>query len=364
MANQEKEVAQFTIHYTQYLDKHGNPTQPLPSLAEDPKQLVNLYRSMLVTRAFDEKSVKLQRMGKLGTFPSVLGQEAIGVGVGSVMRKEDVLCPNYRDYGAQFSHGVSMSELLVYWGGDERGSNFAKARQDFPVCIPIASQALHAVGAATAIKLRKESRVVVVMLGDGATSRGDFYEAMNVAGVWDLPVVFVVNNNQWAISMRREEQSRTKTLAQKGIAAGIWSEQIDGNDVFAVHEVTQAAIERAREAKGPTLIEALSYRMGDHTTADDASRYRDPSELEQHREEDPIKRLRYYLEQKGWWNDQKEQELHKEIEEEIETAVKEYLSNQPNTPESMFDHLFEKLPEPLVPQKEAVKRLYKGSKDE
>lgn len=269
-------VASFQIDHTRYLDPEGNASQPLPDFALEPDTLIALYRAMALTRAFDTKAVALQRTGKLGTFASSLGQEAIGVAVAAAMQPDDVLFPSYRDHAAQLLRGVTMVESLLYWGGDERGSDFAGPRRDFPNCVPIGTQVCHAVGAAYALKLRGEPSVAVTIVGDGGTSKGDFYEAMNFAGVWQAPLVIVVNNNQWAISMPRGRQTATATLAQKALAAGIEGLQVDGNDVIAVHHVARRALDRARRGEGPTLIEALSYRLGDHTTADDATRYRDP----------------------------------------------------------------------------------------
>ena len=239
----------------------GDATQSLPEFARDPAALLPLYRAMVRTRLFDAKAITLQRTGKLGTFASSLGQEAIGVGVASAIREEDVLLPYYRDHAAQFPRGVTIVECLLYWGGDERGSDFSGPRQDFPNCVPIGNQVCHAVGVAYAFKLRREARVTVCIIGDGGTSKGDFYEAMNLAGVWRAPVVFVINNNQWAISAPRNIQTAAQTLAQKGIAAGIEGRQVDGNDVIAVRHVIQEAVEKARTGDGPTLIEAISYRF-------------------------------------------------------------------------------------------------------
>ncbi len=280
MNSNQSPIAKFEIFYHQILNQEGQILQSLPSFAT-PKQLIELYRMMVKTRTFDAKAITLQRTGKLGTYASTLGQEAIGVGIGAAMKSEDLLCPYYREYGAQMMRGVSMVELLLYWGGDEQGSNFKHQPLDFPICVPIASQTLYAAGVATAFKLKKESRAVVAVVGDGGTSRGDFYEAMNVAGVWKLPIVFVINNNGWAISVPTKTQTATKTLAQKGIAAGIYCEQVDGNDVIAVQQAVMQALEKARQKGESSVIEALTYRMCDHTTADDAKRYRDQNELTQ-----------------------------------------------------------------------------------
>lgn len=249
------------------LDPDGLPATALPEIAASRDRLVDLYRAMVLTRHFDQRAVTLQRTGRLGTYASSLGQEAVGVGVASAMETRDVLLPSFREHGAQLWRGVTMVELLAYWGGDERGSDFAACREDFPVCIPVASHLPHAAGVALAMKHRGEARAAVCIAGDGATSKGDFYEALNVAGLWALPCVFVIANNQWAISVPRHAQTGAETLAQKAVAAGFAGIQVDGNDVIAVHEATRRALERARSGGGPTLIEAITYRLADHTTA-------------------------------------------------------------------------------------------------
>ena len=205
------------------------------------------------TRLFDEKAISLQRRGQLGTYASSLGQEAIGTAIGSAMSEDDVLFPAYREYAAQFFRGVTMTDILLYWGGNETGMNFKGQRLDFPICVPIASQAPQAVGAAYAMKLRNEKRVAVCIIGDGATSKGDFYEAINAAGTWELPIVFVINNNRWAISMPRKTQTRAETLAQKAIAVGFPGEQVDGNDVIILKHRIDQAIHKARSGIGPSL---------------------------------------------------------------------------------------------------------------
>jgi pyruvate dehydrogenase E1 component alpha subunit len=329
-------------------------TKP-PPLGDE--QLEKLYREMTRTRAFDGKAIALQRTGQLGTFASALGQEAVGVGVAAAMQERDVLVPSYRDHAAQFLRGMSMTECLLYWGGDERGSDFARSRQDFPNCVPVATQIAHAVGAAYAFRLKGEDRVAVTFIGDGGTANGAFYEALNIAGVWSVPVVIVINNNGWAISTPRSMESAAETLAQKGVAAGVEGLQVDGNDVCAVHEVARQAIEKARAGKGPTLIEALTYRLGDHTTADDATRYRDPEAVRLEWTREPIARLRAYLTQKGVWNKEKEAALLKQCGEDVERAVAAYLDSRPQTSDAMFDHLYATLPAALESQKETARRF-------
>ncbi len=347
-------VARFEIGYTQFLDESGRAAEGFPEGLLDPGTLRALYALMVRTRAFDKKAIALQRTGQLGTFASSLGQEAIGAGVGTAMDPRDVLLPSYRDYAAQFARGVTMTEILLYWGGDERGMDYGGPRRDFPICVPVASHACHAAGVAYAMKYRGEAEVAVCILGDGATSKGDFYEALNVAGAWRLPVVFVVNNNQWAISVPRRAQTAAETLAQKAVAAGIPGEQVDGNDVVAVRERVGAAIGQARSGGGTSLVECLSYRMGDHTTADDASRYRDAAEVEAATRRDPIERLHAYLLRAGHWSAADEESLHAESAAEVEAAVSRYLGIAPLPPESMFDHLYASLPSVLEEQRRAV----------
>lgn len=355
----KKIVAHFDIPYLSFLDNEGRVLQALPSLAQEVSHLKKLYQSMVIARVFDAKAIALQRTGKLGTYPSILGQEALGVGMGAAMKPEDVLCPYYREVPAQFWRGVSMLEILLYWGGEEIGSCFQdpSVQQDFPICVPIGSQTLHAVGVATAFKLRNEPRVAVASVGDGGTSRGDFYEAVNLAGAWKLPVVFVINNNGWAISVPRSIQSAAETLAQKGIAGGLACEQVDGNDVIAVQYAVQSAIERAREGRGATVIEALTYRMGDHTTADDARRYRNATELEQYQKKDPITRLKNYLMNIKAWDEAQEQKLQKEAQESVAQTVAAYAKYPIRKPETMFDYLYETLPEAYKAQREEVAQL-------
>jgi pyruvate dehydrogenase E1 component alpha subunit len=337
-----------------YLAPDGTMAAGSPAVARDGERLVALYRAMTLTRCFDTKAIALQRTGRLGTYASSLGQEAVAVGVASAMRPEDVLLPSFREHGAQLWRGVTSYELFLYWGGDERGNDFAGPRQDFPVSIPVASHAPHSVGVALAFKLRREKRVAVCILGDGATSKGDFYEAINLAGVWRLPALFVVANNQWAISVPRAVQTAAQTLAQKAVAAGIAAEQVDGNDVIAVADATERALARARAGEGPTLIEAVTYRLSDHTTADDASRYRDDAEVSRHWTEEPLLRLRQYLAAQGLWSSDQEETLLAQCTAEIAAAADRYLATPPEPPAAMFDHLYAVLPPSLAAQREAA----------
>ena len=349
-------AARFEIHHSAFIAPDGAVLAGLPPFARDRATLALLYRWMVLTRAFDAKAVALQRTGRLGTYASSLGQEAVSIGLAHAMAPEDVLLPSFREHGAQLMRGVTMTELLLYWGGDERGSDFAAARHDFPVAIPIGSHAPHAAGVALALKLRGQARAALAVFGDGATSKGDVYEAMNIAGAWRSPVVFVVNNNEWAISMPRAAQSAAAPLAQKAIAAGIGGEQVDGNDVIAVRHAVATALERARAGGGAHLLECLSYRLGDHTTADDASRYRDDAQVSPHWKEDPLARLRTHLAAAWNWSREEEEALQHDCSRAVEEAAAAWLAMEPQPPRAMFDHLYARLPVALEPQLATLQR--------
>src|SRR6516164_5291845 len=344
-------IARFEVRRRSHLAPDGTVLRPLPSFASDTGVLVSLYRGMVLTRAFDLKAVSLQRTGRLGTYAVSLGQEAVSVGIASAMRAEDVVLPSYRDNGTLLWRGTKMEEILLFWGGDERGSLSSGPAHDFPYCIPVGSQAPHAAGVAYAFKLRKEPRVAVCFFGDGATSKGDVWEAMNFAGVHKLPVVFVANNNQWAISVPLKLQTAAETLAQKSIAAGFYGEQVDGNDVTAVRAAAEEAIAAARAGEGPRFIEALTYRLSDHTTADDAARYRPPQEVQARWREEPIARLRAYLVGKQAWGKSQEEELAADCQKQIEAAIERYLATAPRAPQTMFDHLYAELPPTYASQR-------------
>lgn len=348
-------IARFDVCRRSYVAPDGTIIRNPPDFVADTSFLISLYRAMVLTRTFDLKAVSLQRTGRLGTYAVSLGQEAVSVGVASAMRQEDVLLPTYRDNGTLLWRGVKMEEILLYWGGDERGNLSSGPAHDFPFCVPVGSQAPHAAGVAYAFKFRKEPRVAVCLLGDGATSKGDVYEAMNFAGVHKLPLVFVVNNNQWAISVPLKLQTASETLAQKAIAAGFPGEQVDGNDVIAVRDAVEEAIAGARGGKGPRLVEALTYRLGDHTTADDAARYRPPEEVQARWKEEPIARLRAYLVNQKKWGKAEEEQLSAECQERVEAAVQRYLARGARPPETMFDHLYAKLPDVYAGQRDELK---------
>src|SRR5260221_7111314 len=288
-------IARFEVRRRSYLAPDGTVLRPLPDFASDIPTLLVLYRGMVLTRAFDLKAVSLQRTGRLGTYAVSLGQEAVSVGVASAMRAEDVLLPSYRDNGTLLWRGTKMEGILFFLGGDERGNLSSGPAHDFPYCIPVGSQAPQAAGVAYAFKLRKEPRVAVCLFGDGATSKGDVWEAMNFAGVHKLPLLFVANNNQWAISVPLQLQTASQTLAQKAIPAAFSGEQVDGTHAVAARVAAADGIAQARAGGGPRLIEAVTYRLSDHTTADDAGRYRPPEEGQTRWKAGPSARLAPHL---------------------------------------------------------------------
>jgi pyruvate dehydrogenase E1 component alpha subunit len=347
-------VARFAVEYWQYLDAEGRPTgSELPEFASG-AALVEMYRSMSLLRVFDAKAIALQRTGKLGTYASCLGHEAAHVGIGYALRPEDCFAPMYREYGVQFARGVQPRQVLLYWGGDERGSDFSGPRHDFPWCVPIATQCLHAAGAALAFKVRGEPRCALSVVGDGGTSKADFYGAINVAGARKLPYVSVIVNNQYAISVPRRLQTGAETLAQKGIAAGAHCLQVDGNDVIAVRHAVELALDRARRGEGPSVIEAVTYRLHDHTTADDARRYRDEQEVKDAWAREPLKRVRAFLEATGRWDDEREAEWLAHCQQYVDAEVDAYLSTAPQPVTAMFDYLYATLPHDLVEQRRAA----------
>lgn len=344
----------------------GGMGKELPECAHNKALLIQAYRWMNLTRAFDQKSVALQRTGIIGTYPSSLGQEAIAIACGMALEKEDVFVPYYRDHGTLLVRGHLIEHLLLYWGGDERGSAYVAnngSALDMPVCVPIATQASHAVGIASAFKIQQKPQAVLCTLGDGASSKGDFLEALNLAGSWHLPVVFVINNNQWAISVPRHIQSGAPTLAQKGLAAAIPNLQVDGNDFIALYEVLSEALQRARKRKGPMLVEAISYRLADHTTADDASRYREQEEVDKAWKNEPIKRLQSFMHSQGYWDKKAEACLQDDCRAQIEKSVQAYQKIEAEQPEAMFDYLYENWPENLDDQVDACSEKYMRNRD-
>ena len=351
------------IPFTRYIDAEGRAVAALPN-SVGTQVLTRLYREMVMARRFDAKMISLQRTGRIPTYPPTLGQEAFHIGLAHAMAEDDALFPTYRDMPSQLARGITLAEALLILSGDERGNDFAGPRADFPQAIPIATQVTHAVGAAYAMKLRGERRAALATIGDGGTSKGDFYEAMNFAGVWQVPVVFAINNNGWAISMPRDRQSAAGTLAQKSIAAGIPGEQADGNDAVAVYDVIGRALARARDGGGPSVVECLTHRLTDHSTADDASRYRDAGPLSEQWKEEPVQRLRTYLSEEGLWSKEDEEQLIAEIDSRLEETVDGHAASTPPPPEAMFDHLYAEVPADLAGQRRQVMARFAGETGE
>lgn len=346
-------ISEFRIPHLQFLDETGKDLQTLPSFAQSPDELTSLYRSMVIQRTMDKKAVALQRTGRLGTYASGLGQEAVSVGLGTAMEPDDVLLPSYRDAGALVARGASLSSILQYWSGDERGLEYGGGcPNDFPITLTIGAQTTHSVGVAYGLKLRGEGQAAVCSIGEGATSKGDFYESINAAAVWQLPLIFLIANNHYAISLPASGQTRCSTFAQKAVAAGMPCLKIDGNDIFAVRYALESALNYSRQGEGPVLIEAETYRLHDHTTADDASRYREKSEVEAAWKREPIPRFRSFLKSREWWDDSMENELLQEARSRVDEAIEEYKNIQPIRPSTlMFDHLYAELPIALEPQR-------------
>ncbi len=278
------------------LGQDGNVKKPsvkLPTMNE--KQLVKAYETMVMAREADQWAISLNRQGRMPTYPPAIGQEACSVGSAVALEERDWIVPTFRELGAYLYRGIPLSKHYQYFLGMEEGSHFGEINNVLPYVVPLGSQTPHAVGVAYAEKYRKKDTVVLAFIGDGATSEGEFYEGMNFAGVMNVPVVFFIQNNQWAISTCRKKQTATETLAQKAIACGFNGVQVDGNDVMAVYAATKYAVDLARKEHKPTLIEGVTYRMSAHTTADDPSLYRDEKEVEEWVVKDPILRLEKYL---------------------------------------------------------------------
>jgi pyruvate dehydrogenase E1 component alpha subunit len=342
-----EEVFQGSVKYTQIMDKEGNVDEGLnPKL---PKELlVKMYVAMLVTRMFDDKALKLQRQGRIYTYPPSLGQEAAQIGSIAALNEEDWFFPSYREHGCYMWRGAPMKSLFVYLAGSERGLKAPPEKHNFLVAIPIATQTMHAVGASWAAKIQGKKEAAIVYFGDGATSEGDFHTALNFAGVFKTPTVFFCSNNQWAISVPRKRQTASKTIAQKALAYGIEGIQVDGNDILAVYAATKYAIEKARRGEGATLIEAVTYRMTHHTTADDWTKYRDPEEVKSWLDKDPLKRFKKYLERNGLWSDDMEKRTAEKITEQIEKAVEEMEAEPPENFDEIFKYTYGKMPPHLV----------------
>lgn len=318
--------------------------------------MLQMYRHMVFTRTWNVKALSLQRQGRMGTIASLRGQEASNIGMGMALGPKDWFLPSFREFGAMFVRGFRPRDLFLYWGGDERGARPADDSRVLPICITVGSHLCHATGIAWGAKIRGERIAVMSSSGDGSTSQGDFHESLNFAAVFKLPVVFVIQNNHWAISVPVERQTATDTLAEKACATGVGSARVDGNDVFAVYVTIKRLLDEARSDFKPSLVELVTYRMDDHTTADDASRYRTADMMEPWRKKDPIDRLRKYLTAEYGWNDEKETQLVTECSAEVEQIVRDYEAFPHPQPTDIFDHMYAEMPWHLKEQKEEMLR--------
>ena len=319
-----------------------------PDLSDETVQ--NLYRKMVLIRLADQRALALQRQGRLGTYAPVIGQEAAQVGSAYALGKGDWVFPSFRETGVIYMRGVPLKDIYLYWMGDEAGQKVPEGVYVFPVSVPVGSHPLHAVGAAWAAKLQGEKICTIAYFGDGATSEGDFHEAMNFAGVFQTPTIFFCQNNQYAISVPRKKQTAAKTLAQKAIAYGFHGVQVDGNDLFAIYSATKEAREKALAGKGPTLIEAVTYRFGPHTTADDPTKYREDAEVQEWKKLDPMLRLQRYLQSKGLWSEDQETKMRAEAETSVNQAIQEAESVPPPQPEEIFKYTFAEMTPALKEQ--------------
>ena len=339
----------FQVEYLSILDSDGNLDTALePKLADH--ELKSLYRSMLLGRRLDERMVRLQRQGRIGTFAPTKGQEAAQLGSIFTLRPTDWMVPSFRETGAMVWRGWPIEKLLLFFAGHLEGGQPRPDQHDLPITIPVSTQLPHAVGLAYAAQYRGDDAVVMAYFGDGATSEGDFHEALNFAGVWHVPVVFVCQNNQWAISVPLKKQTHSRTIAQKALAYGLPGLQVDGNDVLAVYAAAREAVERARAGDGPTLIECVTYRLGVHTTADDPTKYRSDAEVAMWEQKDPLTRFKAYLEKRNLLEDGLEQR----VDDEIAEAVRRFEATPGPDPLTMFDHVYAELPPHLVAQREEL----------
>jgi pyruvate dehydrogenase E1 component alpha subunit len=320
----------------------------MPDLEDE--TIAKAYKSMLYARVADEMAVSYQRQGRMFTYPPILGQEAIQIAAGMIIRENDWLAPAFRELGVMLAKGVTMKEIFLYYMGNEQGSNFSKAHHVLPICVPIGSQLLHATGIGYSIRYQKKDEVVFPFVGDGGTSEGDFSEALNFAAVWKVPVIFTIQNNQYAISVPVKSQTKSVNLAVKAIAFGLPGIKVDGNDFFAMYAAYKEAFDYARAGNGPVLIEALTYRKGAHTTSDDPSKYRTKEEEQEWDKTDPLIRLKKYMDKKGIRIGD-EEKLTEGYKLEIDNQFTEAENFTPYLLEDIFQYMYTEMPDILKKQK-------------
>jgi pyruvate dehydrogenase E1 component alpha subunit len=344
----------------QILDADGTvlPGAEVPALTDE--ELLAMYEALVTARRFDKRAIQLQRQGRIATYAPMTGQEGSQVATSYALGTQDWLFPTYRDHAAKYVHGMELSSLLAPLRGYREGYHIPEDVNVMPEYIPIATQVPHAMGMAWGYKLQGETdRAVLCHFGDGATSEGDFHEGLNFAGVFDVPAVFVCNNNQWAISTPTDRQTASETMAAKAQAYGIESVRVDGLDPLAVYKVTREAIERAKDPDAetrPTLIESVQYRMGAHTTSDDPSTYRDESEAEYYRERDPLDRMAGYLDAEGLLTETREDAIEARVEQRIDAAITNAEAIE-SDPDAIFEHVYAELPDRLEQQREELRDL-------
>lgn len=339
----------------QILDQEGKIVNKDLEPKFSDEELIGIYRQMTLGRVADLKAVQFQRQGRMLTFVVNQGQEAAQIGPMLALKKTDWLVPGFREFNAMLHHGVDLETAYLYWYGNERGSKFPEDVRVLPVNIIIGTQINHAVGLAYARKMKNTDEVVITFIGDGGTSHGEFHEGMNFGAVLNVPMIVVIQNNHWAISTPRSKATKSETLAQKAIAYGIPGIQVDGNDVLAMYVATKEAAERARRGEGPTLIEAITYRMGAHTTSDNPSIYRTEEETKPWLERDPIKRFRIYLTEKGLWDDEKEEKLQKELNDYVLETFRKVEATGAVELEEIFQYNYET----MTPELEEQYRSYR-----
>ena len=346
----------YRVKYLSILDEDGQVDESLdPRLSSE--LLLKLYRAILLARRFDERMLILQRQGKIGTFAPIKGQEA-QIGVAAALNPDDWIVPSFREAPVEIWRGKPMESILLYFSGYNEGGLMPDGLNLLPISVPVGSQMIHAVGIGYGLMYRGQKTVVATFFGDGATSEGDFHEAMNFASVYQVPVIFICQNNHWAISLPRSRQSHSKTLAQKAIAYDMPGVQVDGNDVLAVYSAAKDAAERARSGGGPSLIEMVTYRLAMHTTADDPKKYRTEEEVREWEKRDPITRLEKYLRARDILDDSKVQAIGEEIKTEINSAEQRWseVVEKGADPLNMFDHAYAEFDPTLREQREMLKR--------
>lgn len=354
----KKTLHTFRIQHLAILDDQGVADPKLePKLS--PAQLKKMFEKMLLVREFDHRAIRLQRQGRIGPYAAAWGQEAIHIGTAAALEKEDWVVPSFREQGVYLFREIRPATLFLFFMGSEEGNRLARRLHTLPYSVPCASQILHAVGLAMAAKIKKDPVAVITYFGDGATSEGDFHEGLNFSGVYQTPNLFICQNNQWAISTPLEKQTHSATLAQKAIAYEIEGLQVDGNDVLAIYQATEKALNRARSGKGPSFLECLTYRVGAHTTSDDPSRYRDEAMVELWLKKDPLDRFEKYLLKKGVLQEGEREGIQETLAEKLkaEAIVAEEICRR-LTPDQMFSYLFENMPEILRPQLENALQHY------